>query len=67
MPETREEELLRQAKALAYALGITVFIRTDGRIYQHGGLPGDIQVEPPPGAHPEIAGRGTAAIEGASE
>ena len=66
MTETRDEALMRQARALAYALGITVFIRTDGRIYQHG-LPGDIQIEPPPGAHPEIAGRGTAAIEGASE
>lgn len=64
MPETREEELLRQAKAMAFALGITVYIRTDGRIYQH---PPGIQVDPRPGALPEIAGRGTAAIEGASE
>ena len=34
MPETRDEALMRQARALAYALGITVFIRTDGRIYR---------------------------------
>ncbi len=59
--ETPDEAALRKAKATAWALGITVYLR-DGRVYQHP--PGQM-IEPPPGAHPEQAGRGP--IEGASE
>jgi hypothetical protein len=54
MTETPDEAVLRKAKAVAWALGITVYIR-DGGVYQHE--PG-IKIEPPPGSHPEQAGRG---------
>ena len=55
MTETEEEAGLRKARAMAWALGITVYLRKDGRIYQHA--PGTA-VEPPAGAQPEQAGRG---------
>jgi len=59
--ETPEKEIMRKAKAMAWSLGITVFIRKDGHIDQH---PPGIAVEPPAGAKPEEAGRGP--IEGTS-
>ena len=54
MTETPDEALLRQAKAMAWSMGIRFYIR-DGQIWQDG--PG-LEVEPPVGAHPEQAGRG---------
>lgn len=60
MPETAAEALLRQAKAVAWGMGITVYIRDDGRIYQH---PPGRAIEPPPNAQPETAGRGGAIVE----
>lgn len=56
---TQAEELLRNAKAIAYGLGITVYVR-DGGVYQHP--PGE-EIKPPPNALPEVAGRGP--LEGA--
>jgi hypothetical protein len=65
MTETPDEALLRKAKAMAWALGITVYIRDDGRIYQH---PPGHAIEAPLGSQPETAGRGPIIIsEGASE
>jgi hypothetical protein len=63
--ETLDEALLRQARSMAKGLAITVHI-WDGAIHQHeregGPLPGDVTVDPPTGAGPELAGRGP--IEG---
>jgi hypothetical protein len=65
MIESPDEALLRKAQAMAYGMGITVYIRPDGRIYQH---PPGREIIPPASAHPETAGRGGSPIsEGASE
>jgi hypothetical protein len=67
MIESPDEALLRKAQAMAYGMGITVYIRPDGRIYQHG-QPGDIQIIPPASSKPETAGRGgSLGSEGVSE
>ena len=62
--ETEDQALLRKAKAMALSLGITVYIRQDGLIYQHPRR----QIIPPPNPHAETAGRGgSLGSEGVSE
>lgn len=51
--------LRRRATAMAYSLGIALYVTADGHISQHG--PGE-RVEPPPGATPASHGHGKYAV-----
>jgi hypothetical protein len=55
MPLTQNEVLLRQAKDLAYGLGITFYVY-DGGIHQTGPKTGEsVEVTPSAGATPDLS------------
>jgi hypothetical protein len=56
-------EQRRRAGALAYALGIALYLAPDGMISQHG--PGE-RIEPPPNACPTPHGHGRGAAAAAT-